>query len=154
MPSEMLGSWAGAMGQCQFMPSSFLSYAVDYDGDGKKDIWNTLPDVFASIANYLKQSGWNGDETWGRRVQIPASMDDALLDGKQFKSLAEWTALGVRSADGSALPQREGLMGALTVPGKRDEPTYLIYSNYDVLLKWNRSRYFASAVGLLSDAIR
>ncbi len=149
---EMDGSWAGAMGQCQFMPSSFLAYAVDYDGDGRKDIWSTLPDVFASIANYLSQSGWNDSLTWGREVRILENIDEALLEGKVFKSLHEWQALGVRNASGSALPARE-IQAALTVPGSRAEPTYLIYSNYDVLLKWNRSRYFATAVGLLSDAI-
>ena len=150
--ADMEGSWAGAMGQCQFMPSSFLAYAVDYDKDGRKDIWGTLPDVFASIANYLSQSGWNDDLTWGREVRIPGSIDEALLNGKHYKSLSEWQSLGVRNASGAALPTRE-VQGALTVPGSRSESTYLIYSNYDVLLKWNRSRYFASAVGLLSDAI-
>lgn len=150
--ADMEGSWAGAMGQCQFMPSSFLAYAVDHNGDGRKDIWGTLPDVFASIANYLSQSGWNDSLTWGREVRIPGSIDEALLDGKHYKSLNEWQALGVRNGSGGALPSRD-VQGALTVPGSRAEPTYLIYSNYDVLLKWNRSRYFATAVGLLSDAI-
>lgn len=150
--SDMEGSWAGAMGQCQFMPSSFLAYAVDYNGDGRKDIWGTLPDVFASIANYLKQSGWNDELTWGREVMVPPSLSDSLLDGKQYKKLNEWSAMGVRGADGQALPDA-AIEGALTMPGKRGESLYLIYQNYDVLLKWNRSRYFATAVGLLSDAI-
>jgi membrane-bound lytic murein transglycosylase B len=151
--SAMDGSWAGAMGQCQFMPSSFLSFAVDYNGNGRKNIWGELPDVFASIANYLKSSGWDDELTWGRAVKLPAGLDESLTDGKQYKPLSEWQKLGVRKADGSALPDRD-VEAALTLPGKPHEQAYLIYSNYDVLLKWNRSRYFATAVGTLSDAIR
>lgn len=151
--AEMEGSWAGALGQCQFMPSSFLNFAVDYNQDGRKDIWNSLPDVFASIANYLKQSGWNDALTWGRLVSVPASTSDTLLDGKHFKTLAEWRKLGVTKSDGNELPDRD-IEAALTTPGERAEGVYLIYRNYDVLLKWNRSRYFATAVGTLSDAIR
>lgn len=149
---DMEGSWAGAMGQCQFMPSSFLNFAVDYDGDGKKDIWNSLPDIFASIANYLKQNGWNDELTWGREVRMPASFSDELADGKQFKPLSQWQRLGVRNADGSDLPKAP-LEAALSMPGERDERIFLVYRNHDVLLHWNRSRYFASAVGLLSDEV-
>lgn len=150
--SEMEGSWAGAMGQCQFMPTSFLSFAVDYDGDGRKDIWNSLPDIFASIANYLSKSGWSNAVSWGMQVRIPATLPDSLLDGKQYKNVSEWAAMGVRDATGAPLPNMP-VQAALTVPGKRHENTYMVFSNYDVLLKWNRSRYFATAVGLVSDAI-
>tara|TARA_B100001123_G_scaffold148320_1_gene171769 strand:+ start:355 stop:1314 length:960 start_codon:yes stop_codon:yes gene_type:complete len=151
--AAMDGSWAGAMGQCQFMPSSFLNFAVDYNRNGRKNIWGELPDVFASIANYLKQSGWSDELTWGRAVQLPRNFDPKLTDGKTYLSLAEWQRLGVRKADGSALPNRS-LEAALTLPGKPHEQAYIIYRNYDVLLKWNRSRYFATAVGTLSDALR
>ena len=155
--NEMEGSWAGAMGQCQFMPSSFLAYAVDGNGDGRKDIWGTLPDVFASIANYLKQSGWNDELTWGRQVRLPDSFSGNLLtqytDNKTYLSLAEWQKLGISTADGSALPERD-ISARLMLPGERYEAAYLVYRNADVLMKWNRSQYFVTAVGTLSDAIR
>lgn len=150
---DFKGSWAGAMGQTQFMPSSFLSYAEDFDGDGKKDIWNSMPDIFASIANYLANTGWNDDETWGRRVRLPKNFDSSLVDGKQYKPLSYWHGQGVRRADGSALPQREGVQGALLYPGKSHEGAYLIYENFDRIMRWNRSHYFATAVGTLSDQI-
>lgn len=148
----MRGSWAGAMGQCQFMPSSFLQYAQDYNHDGRKDIWGTLPDVFASIANYLKQSGWDNTQTWGRKVQLPAGFNTSLADDVTYRPLSEWRQLGLRSADGSELPDKP-LQAALTRPGDVKVAAYLVYHNYDVILKWNRSRYFATAVGTLSDAV-
>lgn len=147
------GSWAGAMGQSQFMPSSFLSYAVDYNGDGRKDIWKTKPDVFASIANYLKNAGWNDDETWGRRVQLPRGFNTKLATREIKKPLSYWTQMGVRKADGSALPNRPELMASIVYPGKEGEEAYLTYANYDRIMKWNRSTYFATAVGTLADAI-
>ena len=100
---HMVGSWAGAMGQVQFMPSSFLNFAVDQDGDGRKDLWHSLPDVFGSAAHYLQQHGWKEDETWARRVKAPASIDAKQLGVAVSKPLAEWQALGVRNLDGSAL---------------------------------------------------
>jgi len=153
---DMKGSWAGAMGQSQFMPSSYLAYATDFDGDGKADIWNSRPDVFASIANYLSKVGWRAGETWGREVRLPASFDPALIDDRQLrkgaKPLAEWQALGVRKADGSALPQRE-VSGWIVRPGGTEGPAFLVYSNYRALLHWNRSLFFATAVGYLADRI-
>lgn len=148
----MKGSWAGALGQCQFMPTSFIDYAVDYNGDGRKDIWNTLPDIFASIANYLHQSGWDENLTWGRHVMPVAGFDPALADDFTYRSLAQWQTLGVRNADGSNLPTQK-LEAALTMPGDANEAYFLTYRNYDVLLKWNKSRYFATAVGTLADAV-
>lgn len=150
--NDFTGSWAGAMGQCQFMPTSFFDYAVDYNGDGRKDIWNTLPDVFASIANYLSKSGWNAQETWGRKVTLPKDFDLSLADGKQWKPIADWQKLGVRNKDGGNLPQAS-IQAAITLPGKPHEQAYMVYGNYDVILKWNRSRYFATAVGTLADYI-
>lgn len=151
--SEFDGSWAGAMGQSQFMPSSFLAYAQDYDGDGRKDIWNTRADVFASIANYLSKSGWNQFETWGQRVQLPKGFNTKLASRDIKKSLSFWSRLGVKNADGSALPQRHNVMASIVYPGKEGEESYLTYKNYDVIMKWNRSTYFATAVGTLADAI-
>lgn len=151
-PKDMLGSWAGAMGQSQFMPSSFLLYAVSYNGDGRRDIWHRRADVFASIANYLAQSGWRDDETWGRQVTLPAGFDAALLGAGVKKSLATWRRLGVRSADGGPLPDR-ALEASVLRPGGDDGPAVLVYADYRVLLKWNSSNYFATAVGLLADSM-
>ena len=152
-PQELRGSWAGAMGQSQFMPSSYLAYAVDFDGDGKADIWGSRADVFASAANYLSKSGWRGDETWGREVRVPTAFDRTLVDhNKVQKPLPEWQALGVRRADGGDLPTRD-LSASVIQPGGSDGPSFLIYNNYRVLLRWNRSLYFATAVGFLADRI-
>ena len=151
-PARMRGSWAGAMGQSQFMPSSFLAYAVDHDGDGKPDLWGSLPDVFASIANYLAKSGWQFDGTWGRQVSIPAAIDRAQLDLKVEKTVAEWSAMGVRRADGGELPGRE-LKASVILPGGAQGPAYLVYANYKVIMRWNRSVYFATAVGQLADRV-
>ncbi|MEK9645543.1 MAG: lytic murein transglycosylase [Alphaproteobacteria bacterium] len=149
----MMGSWAGAMGQSQFMPSSFLNYAVDYNGDGRRDIWTTRADVFASAANYLASVGWRNDQTWGRLVKIPAGFDSSLIGLKQpRKRLSEWQALGVRRADGTDLPKRD-LRASLVKPSKSDSRVYLVYDNYRAVLRWNRSDYFATAVGTLSDRI-
>lgn len=153
-PEQMKGSWAGAMGQTQFMPSSFMAYAVDYDGDGRKDIWNSMGDVFASAANYLKQAGWRDDVTWGRQVQLPADFDVALADLKNKKSLAEWQQLGIRTMEGDDLPTRADIEAAVVIPDDKDGRVYLAYANYDALMRWNRSHYFVAAVGYLSDRIR
>ncbi|MCE2571914.1 lytic murein transglycosylase [Motilimonas eburnea] len=150
---KMKGSWAGAMGQCQFMPTSFLTFAVDHDGDGRKDIWQTKVDVFASAANYLKQSGWNDDLTWGRQVQVPANLDLSITGLKQpQKTLAQWQAMGVRKTDGSDLPTRD-ISAWLVLPDDKDGRAYLAYDNYATLMKWNRSNYFVAAVGTLADSI-
>lgn len=152
-PADMIGSWAGAMGQSQFMPSSFLNFAEDFDGDGRKDIWHTRADVFGSAANYLARSGWNDDRTWGRRVSLPPDLDPAIIaDDETRRPLSEWQALGVRRADGTDLPG-VAIDARLITPADGPEPAFLAYPNYDVILTWNRSHYFALAVGLLSDAI-
>lgn len=151
---QMKGSWAGAMGQTQFMPSSFMEYAVDYDGDGRKDIWNSMGDVFASAANYLKSVGWQDDVTWGRQVTLPDDFDVEMASLKIKKPLSEWQELGVRRMDGSALPQRADLVASVVIPDDREGRFYLAYSNYDALMRWNRSHYFVAAVGYLSDRIR
>ncbi|MGF1908140.1 lytic murein transglycosylase [Vibrio kasasachensis] len=153
---DMKGSWAGAMGQCQFMPSSFINFAADGNGDGKKDIWNTEADVFASAANYLSQSGWDDSFTWGRQVKLPNGFDMSLegrIQGKE-KTLTEWNTLGITRYDGRALPKLDNDIDAwLTAPDNANGRVYLVYNNYNVLMKWNRSYYFALAVSHLADRI-
>ena len=151
---DMKGSWAGAMGQCQFMPSSFLKYAVDYDGDGKRDIWGTLPDVFASIANYLAKSGWDDNYTWGRPVKLAmaAKTPARANDLKVVKPLPEWQSLGVRRENGRNLPA-VALDASLLRTDEGEGPSYLVYDNFRVLMVWNRSTYFALTVSELSDLI-
>jgi membrane-bound lytic murein transglycosylase B len=151
---KMIGSWAGAMGQNQFMPSSFQAYAVDYDDDGQKDIWGTLPDIFASIANYLTKSGWRDDQTWGRPAMVPEGFDVKLIGRNLTKELAEWQSLGVRQGDGADLPRRN-LSASIISPQKNSlRPAFIAYHNYQVILRWNRSDYFAIAVGTLADRLR
>ena len=158
-PDKMKGSWAGAMGQSQFMPSSFLSYAVDWNGDGKRDIWETKADVFASTAYYLSKAGWRDDMTWGRAVEIPASLTldgkgpKALADAKTRLKLAEWSSAGVMKTDGKPLPSRD-FKARLILPEGLKGPAFLVYSNFDSILAWNRSNYYALAIGHLSDQLR
>lgn len=147
---DMLGSWAGAMGQCQFMPSSFLAYAVDRDGDGRRDIWGTLDDVFASIANYLAHADWRGDQTWGRGVRLPPGFDGRLIGLDVVKPIGDWQALGVRRPDGTDLPTRS-LPASLVRPDGEGGDAWLVYDNFRATLRWNRSTYFALAVGQLAD---
>lgn len=163
---KMKGSWAGAMGHTQFMPSAFMKYAQDGDGDGHKDIWTNRSDAFASIANYLKTEGWQPGLTWGRQVQLPQNFDYSLViptgskDRAQWlqwwqkseRSLAEWQKLGVRNADGGALPKR-AVNAALVMPDNKEGRAYLAYHNYQTLMHWNRSYYFVSSVGYLADLI-
>jgi membrane-bound lytic murein transglycosylase B len=151
-PERMLGSWAGAMGQPQFIPSSFRRYAVDFDGDSRRDIWGSPADVLASAANYLSTEGWRDDLIWGREARLPEGFEHGLIGGETGRPLSEWQQLGVRRADGSDLP-RADLRAALVRPGGTSGPVYLTYDNYRVLLRWNRSDYFATAVSLLSDRI-
>ncbi len=151
-PREMRGSWAGAMGQCQFMPSSYLNFAVDFDGDGRADIWQSRPDVFASIANYLARSGWRGDETWGREIVLPPGFDASLVDYTRVqRAPAEWQALGVRRLDGGPMPA--GPAAGIVQPDGAGGPAFFAYSNFRVIMRWNRSFRFAIAVGTLADRI-
>ena len=154
---EMMGSWAGAMGQNQFMPSSFLNYATDFNKDGKKDIWSTLPDVFASSSNYLKESGWNDDLTWGREVMTTKSIPDDFIttSAKEInisKSLSEWAALGILKKNGEKLPLRD-IQAYLVYPEGEEGRKFLVYENFKVIMKWNRSLFFGLSVGILSDMI-
>jgi membrane-bound lytic murein transglycosylase B len=146
----MTGSYAGAMGQPQFMPSAYLRYAVDYDGDGRRDIWTSRPDIFASVANYLSRSGWRRGEPWGQKVMLPASYTgpsgrDAML------SLAEWERLGVRRAGGGRF-SRGDVHGALVLPDGAGGEAFLVYWNFHVIRRYNPSDFYALAVGLLGYA--
>jgi len=149
---SMKGSWAGALGQNQFMPSSFHSYAVDHNGDGKRDIWGTKIDVFASSANYLKSNGWRAGERWGRRVNVPSNFAQSLVKNKTKKSVNEWSRMGVRAYGGGSLPASD-MMGRIVMPDGAGGEAYLVYKNYDVIMRWNRSTYFATSVGLLMDKL-
>ncbi|PLX86707.1 MAG: lytic murein transglycosylase [Desulfuromonas sp.] len=150
---EMKGSWAGAMGQCQFMPSSFRNYAVDGDGDGHIDIWNSVPDVLASAANYLKRARWKDDQTWGRPVRLPKNQDLSNLAGLATRlPLSRWQKLGVRRSNGGALPRRD-LEASLILPDGADGTAYLVYDNFRSLRRWNKSNAFAVTVGTLADRI-
>lgn len=150
---KMTGSWAGAMGQAQFMPSTFKAYAVDFDGDNKIDLWSNKGDVFASAANYLSKVGWDRDQTWGREVKLPDGFDTSLLGLETKKSLAEWDKLGVRRLSGKNLPERD-LQASLVQPDEgKFVRSYLVYDNYRAIMDWNKSHKFAIAVGTLADSI-
>jgi membrane-bound lytic murein transglycosylase B len=156
-PAAMIGSWAGAMGQSQFMPSSFLHFAVSYRGDGPPDIWNKPDDVFASIANYLASSGWKAGLPLGWQVVVPPGLDSSLVGLPQKRPLADWATLGIRRADGTPLVNGQadaGLRAALVQPGGGDGPSFLVTDNFGVILRWNNSSYFALAVGYLADSVK
>jgi membrane-bound lytic murein transglycosylase B len=161
---DLTGSWAGAMGQPQFMPSSYLKHAVDFDGDGRADIWKTESDVFASIANYLKSAGWVEGERWGRPVRVSRAVLDrierqvpmrsagcrAVREMTQARPLSRWTALGVVLTNGQALPKAD--MEASLVRGVKQH--FLVYRNYHALLDYNCSNSYAVAAGMLADRVR
>jgi len=149
--SRMNGSWAGAMGPFQFMPSSYRHYAVDADGDGRIDIWGSVPDALASAANYLAKARWQYDQTWGRLVKLPKKFDYALSGLETRLPLSRWQALGVRRSNGTALPRRN-LQASLIIADGPDGPAYLVYDNFRALRRWNRSNSFAVTVGTLADS--
>ena len=148
----MIGSWAGAMGQSQFMPSSFSSFAVDWDLDGRRDIWTSRGDVFASAANYLARAGWRRGLPWGAPVALPAGFDTGLADSRDTRRLAEWLAMGVAFVGAPPDAGREE-PASLVMPGGAAGPAWLVFDNYRTILKWNRSDYFAMSVVTLADAI-
>ncbi|MEX1198123.1 MAG: lytic murein transglycosylase [Pseudohongiellaceae bacterium] len=164
---QMVGSWAGAMGQSQFMPGSFLDHAVDFDGDGRRDIWQSEEDVLASIANYLDQRGWQAGQVWGRPVQLPSGLD--LQDERWQQSdyqgscsvlrrhsvrlpLSEWQEAGVRREDGSDLPEAD-LRASVIQPDGPDGQAFLVYNNFRTILGYNCANSYALAVSLLADQL-
>ena len=164
--TSMTGSWAGAMGQTQFMPSSYLKYAVDFDGDGRRDIWKSVPDALASIANYLKGYGWKEGETWGREVRVSRAARDrmaeddvtlrtegcyAIRNMTERRKLSEWSAVGVRGANGAALPKAD-MDASLVTTG--DDRNFLVYQNYESLLGYNCAHYYALSVAMLADRLQ
>lgn len=150
---DFKGSWAGAMGQVQFMPTSWQRFAVDYNGDGHKDIWTTRADAFASAANYLKGSGWVYGQRWGREVRLPANFSSSLVGKSVRKTLPEWSMLGIRAADGSPLPNDASISAFVVTPTGANGKAYLGYNNMATIMKWNNSSYFAISVGQLADQI-
>lgn len=151
-PRDMTGSWAGAMGQSQFMPSTYLGYAVDMDGDGRRDIWRSVADVFGSTANYLSRLGWDPELRWGRPVSAPERA--FAKSGLDYRApLKHWRADGVRLPNGKDLPAAAIEASFLRMEGDADRAGYLVYPNFRTIMTWNRSTYFALCVGLLSDLI-
>ncbi len=152
---ELKGSWAGAMGHTQFIPTTYLAYAVDHDGDGKRDIWSNLGDVFASTANYLSVSGYRAGDPWGLEVRLPAGFDYALADSDVKKAVVEWAAGGVEAIKGPGLIERfdPNMRGRLIIPAGARGPAFIVFDNFGAILKYNRSTAYALAVSLLSEEI-
>ena len=149
---NMIGSWAGAMGHTQFMPTSFMKYAVDYRGDGRKDIWNSVPDALASSANYLKEFGWRSGETWGYEVKIPRGFDYSHAWSDNGASVGWWSDLGVSRVNGRAFP-RASDQARLFMPMGGTGPTFLVLANFGVIKRYNNSDSYALSVGHLADRI-
>lgn len=152
-PEQMKGSWAGAMGHTQFMPSAYMQYAVDGDNDGKIDLWNSHHDALASAAHFLKNLGWQTTERWGREVMLPKDFPYADTGLKQKQPLTAWRALGVKRNDGRPLPALDDMQGAILVPMGHSGPAFIAYSNFSVIMRWNYSESYAIAVGHLADRI-
>ena len=153
LPLERLrGSWAGAVGHTQFMPSSYLRYGVDGDGDGQVDLWTSEQDALASGANFLSSLGWTAELRWGRSVSLPGDFPYEFADLKEQRTLAEWVSLGVRRDDGAALPALD-LQSSVLLPAGHRGPAYLVYDNFRVAMRWNQSQSYALSVGLLADRL-
>ncbi|SDJ49308.1 lytic murein transglycosylase [Billgrantia gudaonensis] len=150
-PERMIGSWAGAMGHTQFLPSSFTAYAVDADGDGRRDIWGSIPDVLASTANYLAESGWQPGATWGEEVRLPPGFDYAQAELSTRRSSREWAELGVRPVGGGELPDFEA--AAVITPAGASGPAFLVGPNFRAILRYNNATSYALAVGTLAEEI-
>lgn len=149
---QLTSGWAGAMGQTQFMPSTFLTYAVDFDGDGKKDLWNSAPDALASAANYLSASGYRRDLPWGVEVLSPSGFDWSLADGED-RRLSTWSSYGLSPMAGGSFAAPETAYAELWLPTGATGPKYLLFKNFDVYKTYNRSDSYAFSVGLLTDGV-
>ena len=153
IPIDAKGSWAGAMGAVQFMPSNVQAYGVDADKDGIVDLWNSQEDIYSSAANFLKHLGWKKGQKWGREVTIPKNFDYRLTGLQNKKKVTDWGSLGIRKANGSALPN-SSMEGSLIVPMGHRGPAFLVYQNFSVILGWNRSQLYALSVGYLGNRIK
>jgi membrane-bound lytic murein transglycosylase B len=149
---RLVGSWAGAMGQTQFLPSAYLAYAVDEDGDGRHDLFDSVPDVLASMANFLSKSGWTKDAKWGEEVKLPPTFDYALADPAIKLPMTRWHELGVATLDGKPVPG-DALDAAVFLPGGYKGPAFLTLDNFRVFLRYNNSTSYALGVGLLGDRL-
>lgn len=149
----LVGSWAGAFGHTQFMPSTYARIAVDFDGDGRRDLVSSIPDALASTANYLKRSGWRSGVHWGHEVRIPANFDTSLAGRRNTRTLADWKARGIVRLDGIAVPASES-KAALLLPAGKDGPAWLVSRNYDAIYSYNAAESYALAIALLSDQLR
>ena len=148
---RMSGSWAGAMGQLQFMPNVFHKYGVDGDADGRIDIWNSLPDIFHSAANFLSESGWRGDERWGREVKLPEGFDYSLTGTATRKSLERWRFLDITLVNGDPIPTAAGMEASVILPAGAQGPAFLSYQNFRTTMIYNPSTFYALTVGHLAD---
>ena len=152
-PDRLLGSWAGAFGQTQFMPSTYLRLAVDFDGDGRRDLVDSVPDALASTANFLKRAGWNRALAWGYEVRLSAGLDTAGAGRKNKRPMSSWAKQGVTRADGQALPGGDTPAGLL-LPAGRNGPAFLVTRNFDALYSYNAAESYALAIAHLSDRLR
>ena len=151
---KMIGSWAGAMGHTQFMPSTYEKFAISFDDDGRRDLWNSLADVFASTANYLEKSGWQKDQTWGIEVKLPEDMDWELADPSAWLLLSEWAKVGVKKIDGRPLNSLDKREARLFLPAGHKGPVFLSFRNFLAIKQYNNADSYALAVGYLGDRIR
>lgn len=149
-PDQLAGSWAGALGNFQFLPSVYRDHAVDADGDGRRDLWQSLPDAMESAAAFLRERGWQPGQRWGREVLLPDGFDFARLEDQQ--PVADWADLGVTKATGEPLPAVD-IPARLLLPAGVEGPAFLVYPNFDVIMRWNPSRLYALSVGLLADRL-
>ena len=152
IPFDATGSWAGAMGAVQFMPTNVIAYGVDANNDGKVDLWNEKADIYASAANFLNKLGWKKGEKWGREALIPKNFDYQLTGLDNEKTVNEWSALGVRRGNNSNLP-KSNFKASLIVPMGHRGPAFLVYRNFDAIMGWNRSILYALSVAYLSDRL-
>jgi lytic murein transglycosylase len=152
-PDHLMGSWAGAFGPTQFMPTSFKKYAVDFDGDGRRDVVNSVPDLVASTANNLKKDGWVTGQTWGYEVVVPEGFNFLLADRARMMTMREWERAGVRRVGGKAFPRPED-KAFLLVPAGAQGPGFLMLQNFRVIMKYNPAEAYAMAIGHLADRLR
>lgn len=149
---QMVGSWAGAMGQTQFMPSAYLNYGIDAEADNSVNLWNSVPDAMMSAANFLHELGWQKDWRWGREVLLPKDFDYLNSGLKNKKTLSQWRKMGITTAFGQPLPN-DNIEASLLIPSGYRGPAFLVYHNFGVIMRWNLSTYYALAVGILADRI-